>query len=224
LRTAIIQSPGSNCDQDAFHALNEHLGIRAEYVWYKETSLAGFDAVIIPGGFTFGDYLRGGAVAARAPVIEEVRRFAAEGRPVLGICNGFQILTECGILPGALVTNAGMKFVCKPVYLKPVNSDSFWTSGNEQILKAHVAHGEGRYVADGETLEMLEGEGRVAFVYCTQTGEVTPAANPNGSLGNIAGILNRSGNVLGLMPHPERVVSKLLGGEDGRRILARLAG
>jgi phosphoribosylformylglycinamidine synthase len=223
VKVAVIQTPGSNCDQDAYHALNDHLGIDAEYVWHRDVSLAGFDAVIIPGGFTYGDYLRGGAIASRSPIIDEVRRFADSGKPILGICNGFQILTECGLLPGALVKNAGQNFICRAIYIEAANADSFWTSGLEGPLRVPIAHNEGRYVADAETVRELEESRRIAFVYCDEAGDRTPEANPNGATANIAGVLNAEGNVLGLMPHPERVVSRLLGGTDGRQILERLA-
>lgn len=224
MKVAIIQSPGSNCDQDAYHALNDQIGIKAEYVWHGATSLEGFGGVVIPGGFTYGDYLRGGAIAARSPIFAEVKRFANEGKPVIGICNGFQILTELGVLPGALVRNAGMKFVCKKVHLKPVNMDSFWSPAPDRVLTVPIAHNEGRYIADNETLAELKRENRIAFIYCGPNGEEGSEHNPNGAMENIAGILNKRGNVLGMMPHPERACSKLLGGEDGRAILAKLAG
>lgn len=223
MKVAVIKTPGSNCDQDAYFALSGSMGFDTEYVWHKATSLNGFDAVVLPGGFTYGDYLRGGAIAAVSPVIQEVKRFAAEGRPVLGICNGFQVLTEAGILPGALVKNSGQKFVCKEVFLKP-DGNSHWTTGMDGTLKIPIAHNEGRFVADSDSILKLEVEGRIAFRYCTPQGEVTEGANPNGAMSNIAGITNERGNVLGMMPHPERAVSSLLGGEDGRRILERLAG
>lgn len=224
MKVAVIQTPGSNCDQDAYYALTEHLGLSAEYVWHREASLKGFDAVIIPGGFTYGDYLRGGAIAALSPIIQEVARFAEGGGPVLGICNGFQILTEARLLPGALVRNAVQRFLCRDVYLKAVHRDSFWTAECEGVLRLPIAHNEGRYVADEETLKELEEHGQIAFVYCDERGAVTEGANPNGSLRNIAGVTNRRGNVLGLMPHPERAVSEILGGTDGRRLLGRLLG
>lgn len=224
MRIAIIQTPGSNCDQDAFHALNDRLGFAANYVWHKETSLQGFDAVVVPGGFTYGDYLRGGAIASRSPIVSEVVRFANEGRPVIGICNGFQILTEAGVLPGALVRNAGMKFICKKVYIKPVNKTSLWTSGIDNVLRVPIAHNEGRYIADDETVAMLRDEDRIAFAYCGSDGQVSGEYNPNGAMENIAGILNEKGNVLGMMPHPERACAQILGGIDGKSILSKLAG
>lgn len=223
MKVAVLQSPGSNCDQDAYHALKDHLGFGAEYVWHRETTLEGFEGVVIPGGFTYGDYLRGGAIAALSPVIEEVKRFAMEGKPVIGICNGFQILTEAGILPGALVRNAGRRFICKNANIRAVNRSSHWTKYCDKVLTIPIAHNEGRYMADDETIAMLEGDGRVAFAYCTPEGEVIPEAAPSGSSHNIAGILNEKGNVLGMMPHPERAMSDLLGGSDGRIILEQLA-
>ncbi|MBV6501982.1 MAG: Phosphoribosylformylglycinamidine synthase subunit PurQ [Fimbriimonadales bacterium] len=223
MRVAVIQTPGSNCDQDAYFSLRDYLGADAEYVWHRETSLEGFDAVVLPGGFTYGDYLRGGAIAAQSPVLFEVKRFAHEGKPVIGICNGFQILTESGILPGALVRNENRRFLCKKVFIKRVNATSFWTEGVPEVMAVPIAHNEGRYIADEVTLNQLEAEDRIAFVYCDPDGNVTPEANPNGASRNIAGILNAGGNVLGMMPHPERVVSELIGGSDGRRLLTRLA-
>lgn len=221
-RLAVIQIPGSNCDQDALHALHDSLGMQAEYVWHTSTSLSGYDGVVIPGGFSYGDYLRGGAIAALSPVVSEIRRFADEGRPVLGICNGFQILTEARILPGALVRNAEMRFLCKDTYIKAVNRESTWTRGCDKVLTIPIAHNEGRYIADEETIRALEATGTIAFVYCRQDGS-EPEFAPNGSTHNIAGVLNEKGNVLGLMPHPERASDSLLGGEDGRLILECLA-
>ncbi len=224
MKVAVVQTPGSNCDQDALHALNDRLNIAAEYVWHKETSLDGFSGVVVPGGFTYGDYLRGGAIASRSPIVAEVKRFADEGKPVIGICNGFQILTEAGVLPGALVRNAGMRFICRKVYIKSVNKDSVWTSGIDKVLRVPIAHNEGRYIADEETLARLRGDGRIAFVYCGPEGQEGDEHNPNGASENIAGILNERGNVLGLMPHPERACADILGGIDGKAILSKLAG
>lgn len=219
MRVAVIRFPGSNCDQDAFHAIRDDLGLDVAYVWQAETSLAQFDAVFLPGGFSYGDYLRCGAMAARAPIMAEVRRFAQEGRPVIGACNGFQVLCEAGLLPGALLLNSGQKFICRDVYLRAENKSSLWTQGVDKILRIPIAHGEGRYVGDVETLDQLEEENRIAFRYVTPDGDVTVKANPNGSAANIAGVLNAAGNVLGLMPHPERATRKLLGSVDGMAIL-----
>lgn len=216
MTVAVIQFPGSNCDADAVNAV-EVLGGRARPVWHAESDLGKPDAVILPGGFSYGDHLRSGAIAARSPIMDAVKAFAARGGPVLGICNGFQTLCEAGLLPGALARNAGLHFVCRVADLQVVNAASPFTALYEegQLLRVPVAHGEGRYYADDETLARLEGEGRVAFRYI---------GNPNGSLHDIAGILNGQGNVLGMMPHPERVVEDVLGGEDGRGIFEALLG
>jgi phosphoribosylformylglycinamidine synthase len=199
------------------------IGVDAGYVWHRDTSLSGFDAVVIPGGFTYGDYLRGGAIASLSPIVSEVKRFAEEGKPVIGICNGFQILTEARILPGALVRNEGRRFLSREVFLKTVNTESWWTRGIEKPLSIHIAHNEGRYIADDETLARLQGDNRIAFVYCEADGSVLTTSAPNGSTLGIAGILNEKGNVLGMMPHPERGASEILGNIDGRAILDRLA-
>ncbi len=222
MKVAVIRFPGSNCEQDAYHALNDDLGIAAEYVWHEATSLAGFDAVFIPGGFSYGDYLRCGAMAARAPVMSEVQRLAERGAPVIGACNGFQILCETGLLPGALLLNGSERFSCKDVYLRAEGKPNLWTQGVDRIVRIPIAHGEGRYVASPETLERLEGEGLIAFRYVTPEGERDESANPNGSEHAIAGIVNPAGNVLGLMPHPERATRDVLGSTDGRLILQGL--
>jgi len=214
MKVGVIRFPGSNCDQDALHALRDDLGIPAEYVWHEETSLAEFDAVFIPGGFSYGDYLRCGAMASRAPVMAEVERFAKEGRPVIGACNGFQILCEAGLLEGALLLNAEQKFVCRTVELEPVNSTSLWTQGVGRNLQIPIAHGEGRFICDEDTIKRLQDEDRIAFRYV--------CGDPNGSVDRIAGILNRGLNVLGLMPHPERATREVLGNTDGRLILEGL--
>jgi len=222
VKVAVIQLPGANCDQDALYSLRNDVGVGAEYVWHEETSLAGYDAVFVPGGFTYGDYLRCGAMASQAPVMDEVRRFVSEGRPVIGVCNGFQILCETGILPGALLLNAAEKFVCKTVRLKAVNRSSMWTSGVDQLVRTPIAHGEGRYICDEDTLKSLQDSDRIAFVYVNEDGDATSEANPNGSIANIAGVLNPQGNVLGMMPHPERITNDLVGGTDGLLILQAL--
>jgi phosphoribosylformylglycinamidine synthase subunit PurQ / glutaminase len=222
VRVAIPKFPGSNCDQDAFHSLRSDVGVGADYVWYEETSLAGFDAVFIPGGFSYGDYLRCGAMASRAPIMAEVRRFADEGRPVIGVCNGFQILCEMRLLPGALLRNESEKFVCKHVFLQAENRTSIWTRGVDRILDIPIAHGEGRYVCDPDSLKLLQDSERIAFRYVDSVGNAVPEANPNGSMENIAGVLNVRGNVLGLMPHPERATKPLLGSTDGLTILKAL--
>ncbi len=224
MRVAIPRFPGSNCDQDALHALREDVGVDAEYVWQDATSLTGFDAVFVPGGFSFGDYLRCGAMAARAPVMAEVARLAREGRPVIGVCNGFQVLCEMGLLPGALVRNRSQRFVCQDVFLRAETRGSLWTEGVDRILRIPVAHGEGRYVCDPETLAALEGEGRVAFRYVDAAGQASDEANFNGSASGIAGIFNEARNVLGMMPHPERATRETLGSSDGLAILSALRG
>ncbi|MCX8109455.1 MAG: phosphoribosylformylglycinamidine synthase subunit PurQ [Verrucomicrobiae bacterium] len=218
-RFAVIQFPASNCDQDAIYAIR-HLGHRADYVWHKETSLGEVDAVIIPGGFSYGDYLRTGAIAKFSPVMSAVERFAQEGGLVLGICNGFQILCEAGLLPGALIRNRSLQFRCEHVFLKTVNHNSPFTRSIPagRILKIPIAHGEGCYYADEPTLARLEANGQILWQYCTADGEITDASNPNGSLLNIAGICNETRNVAGLMPHPERACESILGSEDGRYI------
>lgn len=222
MRVAVLRFPGSNCDQDAFYSLREDVGVDAEYVWHEDTSLAGYDAAFVPGGFSYGDYLRCGAMASRAPIMEEVARFAREGRPVIGVCNGFQTLCEAGLLPGALLLNEAQKFVCRDIFLRAENRASFWTQGVDQIIRIPIAHGEGRYVCDQETLKSLQDGNQIAFRYVNQDGRPTPEANPNGSVDNIAGVLNERGNVLGLMPHPERASRKICGSTDGLKVLKAL--
>jgi phosphoribosylformylglycinamidine synthase len=222
LRVAVVQFPGSNCDQDALFSLRDDVGVGANYVWHEEHSLAGFDAVFLPGGFSYGDYLRCGSMASRAPVMDEVRRFAEEGRPVIGACNGFQVLCEARILPGALLTNEAEKFICQDVYLKAENQDSIWTRGVDGILRIPIAHGGGRYVIEDDELKRLNDEGRIAFRYVSPDGARDPRWNVNGSREAIAGVLNTKGNVLGLMPHPERASRPILGSSDGLQILQAL--
>jgi len=222
MKVAIIRFPGSNCDQDALYSLREDVGVDADYVWHQDRDLTGFDAAFVPGGFSYGDYLRCGAIASRAPIMDEVARFAREGRPVIGVCNGFQVLCEAGLLPGALLLNESQKFVCKTIYLRAENRKSIWTAGVDQVLAMPIAHGEGRYICDDETVRELEGEGRIGFRYVNPSGEIHPDFNPNGSKDSIAGVLNKDGNVLGLMPHPERATKSLLGSTDGLFILNAL--
>lgn len=222
MKVAVVRFPGANCDQDALWSLRGDLGVGAEYVWHEDRSLDGFDAVMLPGGFSYGDYLRCGAIAARAPIMDEVRRFANEGRPVLGVCNGFQVLCEAGLLPGALLLNEQQKFICQDVYLKAENRTSPWTEAVDRVVRIPIAHGEGRYVCDDATLARLDSEGQIAFRYVDANGHRTEDSNPNGSVDAIAGVLNDRGNVLGMMPHPERATRKLLGGDDGMLILAAL--
>lgn len=221
MRFAVLVFPGSNCDHDCYHAVKHVMGQEAEFVWHRRTSLSGFDAVIIPGGFSYGDYLRAGAIARFSPVMEAVAAFAKAGGPVLGICNGFQILTEAGLLPGALAQNVSTKFICADVHLRVETENSFVTSkaAKGSVLKIPIAHMEGRYVAGEETLERLEREDRILFRYCDADGSVTERANPNGSARNIAGVLSEGRNVAGMMPHPERACEAVLGGEDGLLVL-----
>jgi phosphoribosylformylglycinamidine synthase len=221
---AVLQFPASNCDQDALHVLKNVLGQSARFVWHKENSLAGMDAVVIPGGFSYGDYLRTGAIARFSPIMEAVRAFAAKGGPVLGICNGFQILCEAGLLPGALIRNRSLQFRCEHVFIKTGNNNSPFTNKipSGKILRVPIAHGEGCYFADEAALEKLKGNGQILWQYADAKGELTEAANPNGSLWNIAGIGNEAGNVAGLMPHPERASEAILGSADGRLIFESL--
>ncbi len=224
MRVAVVTFPGSNCDYDCYRAAREVLEAETWYVWHREHDLRGPDLVILPGGFSYGDYLRAGAIARFSPIMREVVEFAATGGPVLGICNGFQVLCEAGLLPGALVKNASLQFRGQGVFIKVENASTMFTSGYTagQVLRVPIAHGEGNYVADVETLTRLINEGRVVFRYCDPTGLVLPTANPNGSMENIAGIVNEGGNVLGLMPHPERVVDPLLGSTDGKALFESL--
>ena len=221
MKFGIVTFPGSNCDYDAYHAITEVLGEEAVYLWHKDHDLQGSDVIILPGGFSYGDYLRVGAIARFSPIMEEVASHAKAGGPVLGICNGFQIACEAGLLPGALLRNAHLQFVSDAVRIRVENTETMFTDLYErgEVLRMPVAHGDGRFVATEETLDRLEGEGRVVFRYVDAAGNVTVPANPNGSERNIAGIINDNGNVLGLMPHPERACSPLLGSSDGVRLL-----
>jgi phosphoribosylformylglycinamidine synthase I len=217
MRFAVLVFPGTWSDHDCQHVLGEVLGQEADLVWHREADLSSYDCVVLPGGFSYGDYLRAGAIARFSPVMEAVARHAEKGRPVIGICNGFQILCEAGLLPGALLRNDSLQFRCQQVHLRVTNVESAFTRlcREGQVLRVPISHGEGRYYADAAVLDELETNGRVAFRYCAPGGEVTPEANPNGSLRSIAGIVNRRGNVLGMMPHPERVGEPLMGGTDG---------
>ena len=229
MKIGVVTFPGSNCDYDCYRAVKDALGAEAVFLWHRDHDLQGVDAVFLPGGFSYGDYLRAGAIAALSPIMREVKAFAASGGPVAGICNGFQILCEAGLLPGALVRNRSLKFRSRPVHLLVERADTAFTSEYEagQVLTVPIAHGEGCYFAEPEVLDGLEANGQVVFRYCTAEGLVAPAANPNGSARGIAGIINAEGNVLGMMPHPERVVDPLLGSTDGlglfRSVAAHLA-
>ena len=221
---AVLQFPASNCDQDALHVLRNVLGHSARFLWHKETSLGDADAVIVPGGFSYGEYLRTGAIARFSPVMQAVQNFAANGGPVLGICNGFQILCEAGLLPGALIRNRSLQFRCEHIFLKTVTAESPFTSRipEGKLLRVPIAHGEGCYFADEETLARLKANNQVLWQYVNAQGELTDMANPNGSLQNIGGICNERRNVAGLMPHPERASEPLLGSDDGRLIFESL--
>jgi phosphoribosylformylglycinamidine synthase subunit PurQ / glutaminase len=228
LNVAVVRFPGSNCDFDTLRAA-ERAGVNAYFVWHRDTSLQHADVVLLPGGFSYGDYLRAGAIARFSPIMTEVAAHARRGGPVIGICNGFQIACEAGLLPGALMRNSSLKFVSEPVRLRVENSETLFTNRYErgQILRIPVAHGEGRYTADPETIERLESEGRVVFRYVNAAGEIDEASNPNGSLGAIAGAVSAEGNVLGMMPHPERAVEEVVGSSDGlgvfQSMLARVS-
>jgi len=226
MKFGIVTFPGSNCDYDAFHAVVDTLGESAAYIWHKDRDLLGADVVVLPGGFSYGDYLRPGAIARFSPIMTEVMAHAKRGGPVMCICNGFQIACEAGLLPGALLRNQSLQFVSAPVTMRVENAQTMFTSSYEagQLITIPVAHGDGRYTADGDTLDRLEGEGRVVFRYADLTGEATSQSNPNGADRNIAGIVNDGGNVIGLMPHPERAMDELLGSSDGVGFFGSLVG
>ncbi len=225
MKFGVIIFPGSNCDHDAYHVISKHVGQPVDFIWHRETNLSGYDAVIIPGGFSYGDYLRAGALARFSPVMASVKEFASRGGFVLGICNGFQILAEAGLLPGALIRNRDLHFICDHIHVRVENSDTPFTNELKEggVLRIPIAHAEGNYVCDDSTLEELQSEDRIIFRYCDAEGRVTLEANPNGSRDNIAGICNRERNVLGMMPHPERACEDLLGSSDGRDIFRSLA-
>ncbi len=225
MKFGVIVFPGSNCDHDAYHVLSKHVGQPVDFVWHKETDLTGFDAIIVPGGFSYGDYLRAGALARFSPVMNAVKEFAAAGKFVFGICNGFQILCESGLLPGALIRNRGLHFICKHVDISVENCDTPFTSefSEGKVLSIPIAHAEGNYVCDDETFTSLEENGQIVFRYCDKNGNATETANPNGSRSNIAGICNLNRNVLGMMPHPERACEELLGSIDGREVFKSLS-
>ena len=220
MRFAVVRFPGTWSDRDTRHVLQNVLEQEAEIVWHRETDLSGYDAVVLPGGFSYGDYLRCGAIARFSPVMEAVVEFARKGKPVIGICNGFQILCETGLLPGALIRNQSLQFRCEWTHLRREGGHTTWADDihTGEVLRIPISHGEGNYFADIETLDRLEEGGRVVFRYCEPNGLVSPSSNPNGSARNIAGIINVAGNVLGMMPHPERAGEMLVGGVDGNRI------
>jgi phosphoribosylformylglycinamidine synthase subunit PurQ / glutaminase len=224
VNVAVVTFPGSNCDYDLYKAAQQ-VGGNADFVWHRERGLDGYDVVLLPGGFSYGDYLRAGAIARMSPVMEDIVTFAKAGGPVLGICNGFQILCEAGLLPGVLVRNSSLRFESRDVLLRVERNDTLFTAdyAEGQLLRIPIAHGEGNYEADEETLEALEAEGRVVFRYVDAEGNTTEHANPNGSWHNIAGISNQEGNVLGMMPHPERAMESVLGSTDGVGVFTSLA-
>lgn len=224
MKIGIIVFPGSNCDRDCGRAVAEVTGAPVEYLWHKDPNLNECDAVILPGGFSYGDYLRCGSIARYSPIMQSVIDAAGKGLPVLGICNGFQILTECGLLPGVLMRNRGLKFICRTVTIKLENSQTAFTGSGQagQSYAIPIAHMEGNYFLEDEALKQLEDAGQVVFRYVDEKGEATDVANPNGARHGIAGVCNRAGNVVGLMPHPERVCEDILGGIDGRFVFESL--
>lgn len=221
----VLVFPGSNCEIETHHVLSRVLGEEAEYVWHEEADLRRFDALVLPGGFAHGDYLRAGAIARFSRVMESVREFAAAGRPVLGICNGFQVLVEAGLLPGAMMRNTGLRFICRMVHVRVENASTPFTglARSGQVLRLPIAHNEGNYYCVPDELRVLEARNQVLFRYCEPDGRVTPDANPNGSTAGIAGVCNAAGNVAGLMPHPERAAEALLGSDDGRLLFASVS-
>jgi len=216
-KIGVIVFPGSNCDHDAYHAMKHVMNAETEFLWHKDKDLKNIDLLVVPGGFSYGDYLRSGAIARFSPIMNAVQEYVKQGRPVLGICNGFQILLEANLLPGAMLHNEKLRFVCKNVNIRVENTHSIFTTGLEkgQVLNVPVSHGEGNYFIDDDGLKMLEDQGQIAFRYCNDQGQVTEASNFNGSVSSIAGITNIEGNVLGMMPHPERAMEPLLGSTDG---------
>ena len=220
MKFGIVVFPGSNCDHDCYHVVKNVLGQEAEYIWHKETQINGFDCLILPGGFSYGDYLRTGAIAKFSPVMKAVKEFADGGGLVIGICNGFQILVEAGLLPGVLMRNRDLKFICENRYLKVENRDTPFTRlyNKGEVINVPIAHADGNYFADKDTVKRLEENNQIIFRYSDQDGKITEDANPNGSVNNIAAIINEKGNVFGTMPHPERMCEYILGGEDGRGI------
>ena len=220
MKFGILVFPGSNCDHDCYYVIKHVLNCEAEFIWHKEKELRGFDVIIIPGGFSYGDYLRTGAIAKFSPVMKAVKKFAKNGRLIIGICNGFQILLEAGLLPGAMLRNRSLKFICKDIYIKVENTNTPFTNkcADKKVLKMPIAHAEGSYFANSVTLSSLIKNQQIIFRYSDKSGNITDSANPNGSAENIAGICNKEGNILGMMPHPERCAEAMLGNDDGRLI------
>ncbi|MFP4548230.1 MAG: phosphoribosylformylglycinamidine synthase subunit PurQ [Fidelibacterota bacterium] len=225
-KVGVVVFPGSNCDYDVYHVVKKVLNLNAEYIWHKETSIRDYDAIVLPGGFSYGDYLRAGAVARFSPVMQEIIRHAKAGKPLIGICNGFQVLLEAELLPGALITNTSLRFKCEDVYLKVANSDTIFTRdyNQGQVIKMPIAHYTGNYFAREDVFKELQDNDSVVFQYCDANGNVNDEANPNGSVHNIAGIINKEKNVLGMMPHPERACEPLLGSDEGLGVFTSILG
>lgn len=225
MKFAVVVFPGSNCDHDAFNSIKNYANYDVEYLWHKDTSIPNdVSCIVLPGGFSYGDYLRCGAIAQFSPLMKEVVKFANSGKYVIGICNGFQILTETELLPGALVRNQYLHFICKDVHLKIMNRNTAFTHKfTSDIIRIPIAHGEGNYIAEQDTIKELEDNHQIVFKYTDKEGNIIPEANPNGSINNIAGIINKQGNVLGMMPHPERYCDNLIGGNDGLQVFNSLA-
>jgi phosphoribosylformylglycinamidine synthase len=225
MKFGVVVFPGSNCDHDTYHVISKVVGQPVDFIWHKDKEIIGYDAIILPGGFSYGDYLRTGAIARFSPVMNAVKDFARDGGLVLGICNGFQVLCEAGLLPGALLRNRNLKFICEHIQVRVERTDMPFTSAYSpgQVLSLPIAHGDGNYFCDEEALAEIESENRVILRYCDAQGRVTDQSNPNGSLNNIAGICNRERNVMGLMPHPERASESLLGCKDGRGVFLSMA-
>lgn len=220
MKCKVIVFPGSNCDHDCYYVIENILNTKVDYVWHKEASLGSCDFVILPGGFSYGDYLRCGSIARFSPIMNDVIAFAKKGNPIIGICNGFQILLEAGLLPGAMLRNKTLHFICEFAYIKTNNYKTHFTNSikEDSVISIPIAHGEGNYYCDDEVLKELQDEDRILFKYCSNKGDISDTYNPNGSRENIAGILNKKGNVLGMMPHPERASENILGSEDGKAI------
>ncbi len=220
MRFGVVIFPGSNCDYDSFYVLNNVIGVKTDFIWHKEKNLSDYDLIVLPGGFSYGDYLRSGAIARFSPVMKEVKNFAEKGGLVLGICNGFQVLLESGMLPGAMLRNKNLNFICKYINIKVENNKTPWTTAYKkgEVLKIPIAHADGNYYASDKVMEELKKDDRIVFRYSNETGDTSDEYNPNGSRFNIAGIINKKGNVLGMMPHPERASEKLLGSEDGKKL------
>ena len=220
MKFGVVVFPGSNCDYDCWWAIKQATGKKVDFIWHKKKDLSGYDCIVLPGGFSYGDYLRTGAIARFSPIMEEVEKFARQGGFVIGICNGFQILLEAGLLPGAMRKNKNLLFICRYIYVRVENPDTPFTNlcRKGQVLRIPIAHFEGNYYVDSNTLSRLKKNNQIVFRYCNRKGEITDEANPNGSLDAIAGICNEKGNVLGMMPHPERCAESILGSEDGKLI------